>query len=419
MQVVDVKKFLDIIKSRKISFEKVLKNVENIIEDVKNKGDSALIYYTEKFDGIKLEKIKLDEEEIHEAIKKFSDDVIEALKVAYENLLEFHSRQIPKHYEIKKYGAILGFKPTPIERVGFYIPGGRKPYPSTLLMLAAPAKIAGVKEIAIASPPRNGKVSDEILLACYIAGIKEVYNIGGVQAIAALAYGTESVKKVYKIFGPGNIYVTAAKALISKDVPIDLIAGPSEIVIVADDSANPKYIALDLLAQAEHDIDAFTCLITDSKSLIEETLRYINEYKGLSEIAKKSIEKGYIVYCKDIDTIINLVNEIAPEHLEIIHRNSNYIFERVKNAGNIFIGEYSPVALGDYITGTNHVLPTMGYAKMFSCVNVLDFIKFIQYQKISREFFEKYSRYAIEIAKIEGMILHKKSMEIRFNLNCG
>ena len=414
MQIISVEELLSIIKNRKLHLENALKIAEKIIEDVKRRGDSALIYYTEKFDKVKLKEIRLDEEYVEEAVKNFPDNIIESFKVAFKNIMEFHSKQFIKGYEIIRHKSVLGIKSIPIDRVGFYIPGGKKSYPSTLLMLAAPARVAGVKEIAVTSPPKNGKISNEILLACYISGIKEIYCIGGVQAIAALAYGTESVRNVHKIFGPGNIYVTAAKILISKDVPIDLIAGPSEIVIVADGSANPEYIALDLLAQAEHDFDAFTCLITDSKDLIERVKIYIDRYKNLSEIAKESIEKGYIVYCNDLEKIIDVVNEIAPEHLEIIHEKSDYIFERIKNAGNIFIGENSPVALGDYITGTNHVLPTMGFAKSMSSVNVLSFLKFIQYQKISREFFEKYARYAIEIANLEGMILHKKSLEIRF-----
>ncbi len=413
MQMINIRDFYEIVRERKIYVENVLKTVEKIIKDVKDKGDKAVIYYTELFDKIKLKNVKVDEDHIEEAVKKFPDEIIENLKVAYENILDFHSKQTFSSYEIIKHNSILGLKVKPIRRVGFYIPGGKKPYPSTLLMLTAPARIAGVKEIAVTSPPKNGKVPDEILLACYIAGIKEIYSIGGAQAIAALAYGTESVKRVYKIFGPGNIYVTAAKILVSKDTPIDLIAGPSEIVIIADESANPEYVALDLLAQAEHDFDAFVCLITNSKNLAKDVLKYIERYKKLSHVATESIKKGYIVFYKDLKEAISLINEIGPEHLEIIHEKSDYILHNVENAGNIFIGEYSPVALGDYITGTNHVLPTLGFSKSMSCVNVFSFIKFIQYQKISKEFFEKYSKHAIELARFEGMILHETSIKVR------
>ena len=315
---------------------------------------------------------------------------------------------MPEEWDYEKNGLKLGQLIRPLQRVGCYIPGGRASYPSTVLMATIPAKVAGVKEIVCVSPPnKSGRVNDLVLVACKIVGVKEIYKVGGAQAIAALAYGTESIAKVQKIVGPGNIYVTAAKQLVSLEVAIDLPAGPSEVLIVAEEHANPEFIAFDLLAQAEHDPNACCILVTTSEKLAKEVYGRLLSYK---------IEANcFILIAENLEDALNFTNEFAPEHLELILKNPTDFLERVKNAGSVFIGEYSPVACGDYASGTNHILPTLGYAKTFSGLTVYDFLKFISFQSLDKKALEKLGKTIITLAEAEGLKMHAESIRKRVN----
>ncbi|MCC6013782.1 MAG: histidinol dehydrogenase [Candidatus Verstraetearchaeota archaeon] len=378
--------------------------VNKIIKDVKEKGDKAIIEYTEKFDGISLTKdeIKVSIEEAKNAYESMSDELKISLKNSIERIKKFQEAQLPKSFsmEITK-GVIIGVKYTPISSVGIYVPGGRKAYISTVLMASIPAKVAGVKRCIISTPPR---FSRDIAAIAYMLGINEVYRVGGAQAIAAMAYGTETIKKVEKIVGPGNIYVTVAKILVSKDVAVDMPAGPSEILIYADYIKNHKWIAMDILAQAEHDPKAKLILVTKDKEGALKVKEYLKDY---------NLENAFIILVDKKEEAINLINEIAPEHLEII---SNEEIE-IENAGAIFIGEYSPVAIGDYTVGTNHILPTMGWAKRSSPLSVRDFIKSIEFVKCTKEGLYSIGKDGIIMAKAEGMEYHAKSIEIRIEEN--
>jgi histidinol dehydrogenase len=380
--------------------DEIFETVNKIIKDVKERGDKAIIEYTEKFDGISISKdeIKVSIEEAKNAYESIPEDLKNSLRNSIERIKRFQEAQLPKSFsmEITK-GVTIGVKYTPISSVGIYVPGGRRAYISTVIMASIPAKVAGVKRCVIFTPPR---FSREIAAIAYMIGINEVYRIGGVQAIAAMAYGTESIKKVEKIVGPGNIYVTAAKILVSKDVAIDMPAGPSEILIYADYIKNHKWIAMDILAQAEHDPRAKLILITKDKEGAIKVKEYLENY---------NLENALIILVEKKEEAINLINEIAPEHLEII---SNEEIE-IENAGALFIGEYSPVAIGDYTVGTNHILPTMGWAKRSSPLSVRDFIKSIEFVKCTKEGLYSIGKDGIIIAKAEGMEYHAKSIEVR------
>ncbi len=401
-----------IIERGKIELESVLENVKKIVEDVKNRGDEALKYYTKKFDGVEIDNFIVDEEEVEKAKDSVDYNFINSVEKAYENIKYFHERQLINSWFYVKDSAKLGFIVKPIKKVGCYVPGGKAAYPSTVLMLSIPARVAGVRKIFVATPPEPNKY---ILATCDIVGVDRIYKVGGAQAISALAYGTESVEKVEKIVGPGNIYVTAAKKIVSDDVAIDMIAGPSEVLIIADGSANPRFIALDMIAQAEHDENAVALLITDSEELANkvygEVMSLLNE---AGEIAKKSIEKNaYIILADSIEEAVEFTNEYAPEHLEIMCKNGESILDSIENAGSIFIGEYTPVACGDYASGTNHVLPTSGYAKIYSALSVFDFLKFMYFQKFNEKSLREISDAVINLAKIEGLYMHARSVEER------
>ena len=384
-------------------FEKVL----DIIERVKEEGDRALIEFTEKFDGVRAKYIRCPEDEIDEAYGVVDDKVIDSLEVARENIEKFHSlTSVERDIKIDFDYAILGKKYVPLDSAGIYIPGGRASYPSTALMAGVPASIAGVERIAACTPPdRNGRIKPLTLVACDIAGISEIYAVGGVQAIAALAYGTETVKKVDKIVGPGNIYVTMAKQLVQKDVPVDMPAGPSEVLIIADESANAEFIALDAAAQLEHDPTAVAVVLVTSKELAEKV---IEEAKRL-DADLSNLKVGIF----EIEEAIEISNKFAPEHLLLIFEEAERYLDRIKHAGSVFIGEYSPVAAGDYASGTNHILPTAGFARMFSGLSVETFLKHITYQKLTKDGLKRIGDAIIRLAKEEGLLMHAKSVERR------
>ncbi len=391
---------------RKTSIDEYVEKVKEIVEEVRKKGDKAIIEFTERFDGVKLnpEKFKINEDEIERAYEVVEYDLIDALELARENIEKFHTITAPQETFVDFDYAFMGKKYVPIESVGVYVPGGRASYPSTALMACIPAKIAGVNRIVVCTPPsKNGSVNPITLVACDMGGANEIYRIGGAQSIAALAYGTETIKPVLKIVGPGNIYVTAAKILVSKDVAIDMPAGPSEILIIADDTADPDLIALDCLAQLEHDPMAVAVVLTTSDYII----------KSLTEKIKKDVKNLYLAKVSSIEKAIELSNLFAPEHLELVFDGAENSINLIKNAGSVFIGEYSGVAFGDYISGTNHILPTAGYAKMFSGLSVETFMKSITFQQIREKGVFMMCEKAAKIAKAEGLEYHALSLEER------
>lgn len=396
---------------RKAALDQYIEKVKEIVEKVKQEGDKALIELTERFDGVKLKYIRVPEEEIDAAYEVVDDEIIDALEVAKENISKFHSvTSVERDMRLDFGDAVLGKKYVPLDSAGIYIPSGRASYPSTALMAGIPASIAGVKRVAACTPPdEKGGVKPLTLVACDIAGINEIYAIGGAQAIAALAYGTETVNKVEKIVGPGNIYVTAAKMLVQKDVPIDMPAGPSEILIIADETANARFIALDAVAQLEHDPMAIAVVLTTSKKLAEEIEK---EAKDIAE-DKLSLDNLRIAIVESIDEAIEISNEFAPEHLTMVFDDAEKYIEKIKHAGSVFIGEYSPVAAGDYASGTNHILPTSGYAKMYSGVSVETFLKHITYQMLTKDGLKRIGESIVRLANAEGLQFHAKSVEER------
>lgn len=407
-------------KSQTEKIEKIEKTVSEIIKNVCENRDKALFEYTEKFDGVKLNSLKVTQAEIEKAYLETDKYFIETLLAAKKNIELFHSKQIRKDFLINgEKGIKLGQKFLPIEKVGLYIPGGTASYPSTVLMNAIPAILAGVKKIIMVTPPdKNGNVSDCILASAKIAGISDIYKIGGAQAVAALAYGTESIHKVDKIVGPGNIFVATAKKQVFGLVSIDMIAGPSEILIIADKNANPVYVAADMLSQAEHDIMASSILITDS---IELAFKVQNEVeKMLKELPREPIARisiynnGKIIVTKSIDDGIKISNAIAPEHLEIITQNSFDYLDKIKNAGSIFLGENTPEALGDYFAGPNHTLPTSGTARFSSPLSVDDFVKKSSYIYYTNEALSDVKNRVCDFALREGLQAHANSVAVRF-----
>ena len=394
--------------------------VSAILQDVAARGDSALIDYAERFDKAKLTSLEVSAEEIDEAFAQISPELLKAMELAAENIRAFHSAQIRQGFTIERPdGVIMGQKITPIERVGLYIPGGTAAYPSTVLMLAIPAKLAGCSEIVITTPPnREGKVSAPILAAARLAGVDRIIRSGGAQAIAALAYGTETVPKVDKIVGPGNAYVAEAKRQVFGRVNIDMIAGPSEILVIADGSCNPAFVAADLLSQAEHDKMACAVLITDSMDLAEAVSREVERQLCLlprQEIARASIENnGMILVTNDLIQAVEAANELAPEHLEICVDDPMPYLEHVRNAGSVFLGKYCPEALGDYLAGPNHTLPTSGTARFSSPLSVDDFIKKTQFTRFTPAALEAVAQDIAVFARAEGLDAHARSAEIRF-----
>ena len=403
----------------KTSFD-VADIVTDIIENVKQNGDKALFEYCEKFDKAKLSSLEVTEEEINEAFNSVDARFIEILKAAAENIREFHKRQVRNSFIINEQdGIVTGQKITPIEKVGLYVPGGTAAYPSTVLMDSIPAKIAGCNEICITTPPSaDGKVNPVILAAAKIAGVDRIFKIGGAQAIAALSYGTETVPKVDKIVGPGNAFVAEAKRQVFGLVSIDMIAGPSEILVIADGQSDPRFVAADLLSQAEHDKMASAVLVTDSMDLAnkvsEEIDRQLKELPR-EEIARTSIDtNGKIIVADDISDVIEVSNEIAPEHLELCVDNPFDYLDKIKNAGSIFMGRYCPEALGDYFAGPNHTLPTSGTARFSSPLSVDDFVKKSQYTYYTKDALKKVADDVAFFAEKEGLSAHARSATVRF-----
>lgn len=414
----------DLLKRSPNNYDQYADSVNEILSNVKENGDKAIFDYTKKFDGadINAENILVTKEEIQEAYDSLENkELVDIIRKSLNNIKVYHEKQ--KQYswfDSKPDGSLLGQKVTPIARVGVYVPGGKAAYPSSVLMNVIPAKVAGVEEIVMVTPPgKDGKVNPNTLIAANEAGVDKIYKVGGAQAIGALAYGTESIKKVDKIVGPGNIFVALAKKAVFGFVSIDSIAGPSEILVLADETANPKYVAADLLSQAEHDELASAILVTTSEELANEVSKWVDKFvKELSrtEIMEKSLENyGYILVAETMDDAIDAANEIASEHLEILTKNPFDTMTRVKNAGAMFLGEYSSEPLGDYFAGPNHVLPTNGTAKFFSALSVDDFIKKSSIISFSREALEPMSQDIQKFAKAEGLTAHANSIKVRFD----
>ena len=395
--------------------------VSDIIADVRRRGDKALFEYALKFDKAALSSLEVTEAEIDEAFSSVDTELIEVIRLAAENIRDFHTRQKREGFTLKKEdGVVLGQKITPIERVGLYVPGGTAAYPSTVLMDSVPAKIAGCSEIVMVTPPtKEGKVNPVILAAARIAGVDRIFKVGGAQAVAALAYGTESVPRVDKIVGPGNAYVAEAKKQVFGRVSIDMIAGPSEILVVADSKSNPTFVAADMLSQAEHDRMASAVLVTDSYALAEAVSREIERQLPLlprAEIARASIDNhGKIIVSEgNIDLAIDIANEIAPEHLELCLDNPFDYLDKVKHAGSVFMGRYCPESLGDYLAGPNHTLPTSGTARFSSALGVDDFVKKTQFSYYTEEALSKVADKVALFAEHEGLSAHARSATVRF-----
>lgn len=395
------------------------RRVYDIIENVRTNGDAALREYSEQFDGVKLDNFKVDQSIIDEAWDNLPEDLKHALLVAKKNITEFHSREIEQGFvDMDTSGITRGQKVTPLARVGLYVPGGTAAYPSTIMMTALPAKIAGVKEIVMVTPPQKDGINPAVLGAAKLAGVDAVYQVGGAQGVAALAYGTKQIPKVDKIVGPGNIYVATAKRQVFGQVDIDMIAGPSEIGIIADDSANPVHLAADLLSQAEHDPRARAIMVTNSEKLAQlvsdEVERQLLQLPRES-IARPAIENNsYIAVMDSVEAMFAVMNEVAPEHLEIQLPDPMEYMSMVENAGSVFLGRYASEPLGDYVGGTNHVLPTSGTAKFSSPLGVYDFVKRISFTQFSRERLQEVAKDITTLARTEGLEAHARAIEVRF-----
>ena len=395
------------------------RRVYDIIENVRANGDAALREYSEKFDGVKLDDFKVDQSIIDAAWDNLPEDLKHALLVAKKNITEFHSREIEQGFvDMDTPGITRGQKVTPLARVGLYVPGGTAAYPSTIMMTALPAKIAGVKEIIMVTPPQKDGINPAVLGAAKLAGVDAVYQVGGAQGVAALAYGTEQIPKVDKIVGPGNIYVATAKRQVFGQVDIDMIAGPSEIGVIADESANPVHLAADLLSQAEHDPRARAIMVTNSEKLAnlvsDEVERQLSQLPRES-IARPAIENNsYIAVMDSVEDMFNVMNEVAPEHLEIQLPDPMEYMSMVENAGSVFLGRYASEPLGDYVGGTNHVLPTSGTAKFSSPLGVYDFVKRISFTQFSRERLQAVEKDITTLARTEGLEAHARAIEVRF-----
>lgn len=411
----------DLIKRSQADISEVLNIVSDILKDVKENQDEAVKRYTAKFDKAELDDLQVSEDEIKEAYDNLDKNLIEALKRASANIEKFHKAQIPEEWFMEvNTGITAGQIIRPINSVGCYIPGGRAAYPSSILMEVIPAKIAGVERIICCTPPgADGKIMDAILVAADLAGADEIYKCGGSQAIAAMAYGTESIEKVEKIVGPGNVFVTGAKKLVYGDVDIEFPAGPSEVLILCDNTAIPEYLAHDFLSQAEHDPNASCFLVTDDEEIADNAKDLIEEFAKEAqrrEIIEESLEKhGHIILCENMEDAIDFTNTYAPEHLIISTADDKAVLDKIKNAGSIFLGKYSPVAAGDYGSGTNHVLPTGGGAKMYSGLSTEAFLKKPTVQTLTREGIEELSKTVIPIAEYEGFYAHANSVKVRLD----
>lgn len=412
----------DLLKRSPNQYTEYEERVAAILNTVKKEKDRAVFQYTKQFDGVELssDTLRVSKEEITEAYKKVDSSLVDIIRKAKHNITTYHEKQRQySWFDSKPNGTMLGQKVTALQRVGVYVPGGKAVYPSSVLMNILPAKVAGVDEIVMVTPPgKDGKINPNTLVAANEAGVDVIYKVGGAQAIAALAYGTESIPKVDKIVGPGNIYVALAKKAVYGHVSIDSIAGPSEILVIADETANPKFVAADLLSQAEHDELASAILVTTSEKLAKEVSAqvdiFVNELSR-TEIMQKSLDNyGYILVADTMDDVIDIANEIASEHLEIMTKNPYDVMMKVRNAGAIFIGEYSSEPLGDYFAGPNHVLPTNGTAKFFSPLSVDDFIKKSSIIAYSKKALEAIHKDIEQFAEAEQLTAHANSIKVRF-----
>ena len=413
----------EIVKRPVLENSSLEKTVKKILDKVKDKGDKAVRKYTKDFDGVKLKKLIVSEREIKAAEGLLSQELKDAIQQAKSNIEKFHRSQIE---EIKIVETMPGIncwrRSVGIEKVGIYIPGGSAPLFSTVLMLAIPAVIADCKEIILCTPPsKNGSINSAILYTANLCGITKIFKAGGVQAIAAMAYGTESIPKVFKIFGPGNQYVTAAKQLIQKDgIAIDMPAGPSEVLVIADETAVPEFVAADLLSQAEHGADSQVSLLTTSELIVEKVQQSIKEQLNelpRKEIAEKALANSKIVLLNSIDEAIDLSNLYAPEHLILSCNNAEELIEKIVSAGSVFIGNYSPESVGDYASGTNHTLPTNGYAAMYSGVSVDSFVKKVTFQQLTKEGLINIGKTVMQMAEAEGLDAHKNAVAVRLKNN--
>jgi histidinol dehydrogenase len=413
--------FSEILGRGKVDIKGVSGIVQGIIDEIIEDGDSALCSHIEKFDKWSpksVEELFIDVADMKSAYDNLEPKLKASLHLAYDRIEKYHQKQLPKSWlDFEENGTMLGQKVTPVDRAGLYIPGGKAAYPSSLLMNAIPALVAGVKEIVVCTPTPNNEPNELLLAACHLCGVKTVIKVGGASAIAMMAYGTRSLKKVDVITGPGNIFVATAKKLVFGEVNIDMIAGPSEIGILADESAKPNYLAIDLLSQAEHDEMASSIMITTDGSLAVATSDEVERYLGVlsrNEIARKSIsERGCIIVAQDMDEAIELMNEIAPEHLEVMTKNPFELLPKIKHAGAIFLGENTPEPIGDYVAGPNHTLPTGGTAKFYSPLNVENFMKKSSIISFSKKAIQEIGEECSLLADTEGLTAHAESVRVR------
>ena len=409
----------EILKRPTQTVKEIETTVNQVFEDVQKNGDTAIKKYTKKFDKVAVPTLQVTEEEINIAVEAVSFELKEAIQQAAANIDKFHRAQkIKKVYQETTPGVVCWQEKRPIEKVGLYIPGGTAPLLSTVLMLAIPAKIAGCQEIILCSPPNfEGKIANEILYTAHLCGVTNIFKVGGIQAISGLTFGTETIPKVYKIFGPGNQFVTVAKQLATKyGVAIDMPAGPSELLVMADDSANASFIASDLLSQAEHGADSQVILVSTSEKLIEDVSKEVEkQLKELPriEIANKAIQNSKSILVKDFKQALALINEYAPEHFIVCTNNNDFFIDGILNAGSVFIGNYTPESAGDYASGTNHTLPTNGYSKSYSGVNLDSFTKSITFQEISKKGIQNIGKSIELMALAEGLQAHKNAVSIR------
>jgi len=408
--------------SRKVEDDNlVYSRVQSIISTVKSDGDSALLSYAEQFDKVKLSSLFIGKDELIQLAKQIPKEVKNAIDIAYQNIYKFHEAQLKGEAKIETMPGVNCWREArAIEKVGLYIPGGTAVLPSTFLMLGIPAKIAGCKEIVVCSPPQSdGKINMYIAYVSTLLNIEKVYLVGGAQAVGAMAFGTETIPKVDKIFGPGNRYVTEAKKLVQNTVAIDMPAGPSEVLVVADETANPSFVAADLLAQAEHGIDSQAVLVTTSKKISSEVISAIEKQVldlPRKDIAQKAIENSYIIYTENLNEAMEFSNTYAPEHLILATENFEPLISLINNAGSVFLGNLTPESAGDYASGTNHTLPTSGFARAFSGVSVDTFLKKITFQHLSAEGLQNISNTVEVLAEAEGLQAHKNAISIRLNL---
>jgi histidinol dehydrogenase len=415
----EIRSFLALLRQRASGGTgKVESAVRKILADVKTQGDRSVRKYTEQFDSLKRKNLRISPTEIANHANKADKKIITSLKVSAKRIRVFHEMQREESWTLSENGTLLGQIIRPLERIGVYVPGGKASYPSSVLMNVIPAQVAGVKEIALCVPTPKNKVNPYVMAAIEMLGVTEVYRIGGAQAIGAMAYGTETIRRVDKIVGPGNIYVATAKKLVFGDVDIDMIAGPSEVLILADITANPAFIAADLLSQAEHDELASSLLITDSAELAEavrQELKVQLAHLTRRSIAGRSLENyGAIIVTRDMKKAVHLANEIAPEHLEVLTENPFDLLPAIRNAGAIFLGPWTPEALGDYAAGPNHTLPTGGTARFFSPLGVYDFVKRSSLLSFSRDGFMGLAKTVLALSEIEGLNAHGNTIRVRY-----